>query len=178
MVISNGMLEMDIEDLLITDKQKNKYKIRYAKNNKCVISDIKNKIIKVTTWDEIKRVCSNTIENTRDMDVKRQLEEMYIIKEEHFIKESGIVTLSNTPLEDSNIYIEFDDCDKILQIKYDKEKEVMFMPNEYENYKKPVYCTYKIKDWVDVVEIKADDCNGISLEDIRGEDAEGWCVTY
>ncbi|NCI19699.1 hypothetical protein EJM73_08685 [Clostridium botulinum] len=169
MVISNGMFEMDIEDLLIIDKQKNKYKIKYTNDNKCVILGSNNKIVKVTTLDEMKRVCSNIIEDKRDMNVKRQLEEMYIIKEEYLIK-NGIIVLKNTPLKEGKIYVEFQDNDKILQIDTKGNRETS-IPKEYVNYKKPVYCTYKIKDWVDTVIINADEF-GIALEDIKG------CDTY
>ncbi|APH20812.1 hypothetical protein [Clostridium botulinum] len=169
MVISNGMFEMDIEDLLITDKQENKYKIKYINDNKCVISDFENKIIKITTLDEIKRVCSNIIEDTRDMDVKQRLEEMYVIKEEYLIK-NGIIILKNIPLKDSKVYVEFEDNAKILQIDTKGNKEIS-VPKEYVNYKNTIYCTYKIKDWVDTVTINADKL-GIALENIKG------CDTY
>jgi len=97
--------------------------------------------------------------NFLNIDVtKRKLEEIYTFKEEHLIKKGAII-LKNTPLKNNKVYIEFNNNDKILQIETRGKKEIS-IPDEFKNYKDIVYCTYKYKDWVDIVEIKADDIKG------------------
>ncbi|MBN3352082.1 hypothetical protein CF086_17440 [Clostridium botulinum] len=168
--ISNDTFKMDVENIMIHDKYGKRYKIKSVSDYKCIIIDSNYEMIKKCLLSEIERVCNNKMREIEKTNIKKQLVEYFIRKEEHLIKD-GMIVLKNTPLKDDKVYVEFEDNDKILQIDTKGNKEIS-VPKQYVDYKNTIYCTYKTKDWLDTIEISAGDVSGIALEDIKG------CDTY